>query len=192
MQKVAHKFEGQTFERLSIVKRLENHITEGGTTFSKWLCRCVCGKEIPVIGIDLKSGKTRSCGCLHDEHIQKVGLTNKKHGGYSSHSDVNYLIRYRTLQGIKYRVKKRGYETDLELEDIPELTDTCPILGIKYEKFGKTRNNAPSIDRKNPNLPYLKKHKDNLCFISFKANRLKSNSTVDDLQKIINYMTGGG
>lgn len=189
-QKVAHKFEGKTFSRLTVVKRLENHVTVGGTKFSKWLCRCVCGNEIPVIGIDLKSGKTQSCGCLHDECSKKHGEANLDHGGYSNQSSLDFRIRYRALQSLKYRAKKRGYDSDLELDDLPILTDICPVLGITYEKYrpGKTKDASPSIDRKNPNLPYLKKYKENLCFVSYRANRIKQNATVDELQKIINYM----
>ena len=29
-----------------------------------WLCQCVCGKQIEVIGSDLRSGAVKSCGCL--------------------------------------------------------------------------------------------------------------------------------
>jgi hypothetical protein len=192
MQKVAHKFEGRTFGRLSVVKRLENYTSPRGVKFSKWLCRCECGNEKSVIGIDLKSGKTRSCGCLFRETTQKKGLANKTHGGYSENSEIDFLIRYRTLQAIKYRVAKRGYKTDLEISDIPEVGDVCPVLGIRYVKFGKKRDLGPSIDRVNSNLPYLKKFKDNLCFISFKANRLKNNSSIEDLMKIIGYMKSRG
>lgn len=42
-----------------------------------WLCRCTCGTEKPVLAIHLKSGKTRSCGCLRKELLIKK---NFKHG----------------------------------------------------------------------------------------------------------------
>lgn len=29
-----------------------------------WLCKCDCGKTTEVIGTDLRSGETKSCGCL--------------------------------------------------------------------------------------------------------------------------------
>lgn len=193
MQKVAHKFEGKVFERLTVIKRLENHITKNGVVFSKWLCRCICGNEISVIGIDLKVGKTRSCGCLFRETTQQKGLNNRVHGGYSQNSSVDYQIKYRTLCSIKSRAKSRGYVSDLEVDDLPELTDRCPVTGILYEKLkGKISFNTPSIDRKNSNLPYLKKYKDNLAFISYGVNRTKSNFPVDYFQKIVDYMNGRG
>lgn len=58
-----------------------------------WLCRCDCGKETLARGDCLKSGKTRSCGCLRDD-IQKKKKTT--HG----------LCRSR-LARIWYGMKKR-------------------------------------------------------------------------------------
>lgn len=34
---------------------------------STWLCRCDCGREKVVQGLALKSGRTKSCGCLSAE-----------------------------------------------------------------------------------------------------------------------------
>lgn len=43
-----------------------------------WLCRCDCGNEIIVRQNCLKSGNTRSCGCLNDEvrHRNKKNFVN--------------------------------------------------------------------------------------------------------------------
>lgn len=192
MQKKTHKLEGQIFERLSVIKRLENSIMPSGTVFSKWLCKCECGNQVSVLGIDLKSGKTHSCGCLHKESVGRNGRANKTHGMYSASTSVDDVIRFRSLLRIKDRANRRGYESDLGLEDIPILTDVCPVLGIKYKKGkGKLQDASPSIDRLNPNLPYLKKHKDNLCYISHKANRIKNNATADDLRKVLEFIERG-
>jgi hypothetical protein len=32
-----------------------------------YLCRCDCGTQRLVIGFSLRSGRSRSCGCLHRE-----------------------------------------------------------------------------------------------------------------------------
>jgi hypothetical protein len=90
---------------------------------------------------------------------------------------------------MKERSRRRGYESDLELQDLPELTDCCPVLGLKYNKGSlKDKNTSPSIDRKNTNLPYLKKYKDNLVFISHRANRIKSDATVEEIKKVLEYL----
>lgn len=39
------------------------------STFSKWRCRCDCGTERSVIGINLTSGRSRSCGCWQKEGV---------------------------------------------------------------------------------------------------------------------------
>lgn len=33
---------------------------------ARWLCECDCGNEIVVKGLKLRSGNTRSCGCLRE------------------------------------------------------------------------------------------------------------------------------
>ena len=51
-----------------------------------WHCICDCGNEIDVVQSSLRSGNTKSCGCLQrknsyiqsQNHIQD--LTNKKFG----------------------------------------------------------------------------------------------------------------
>ena len=34
-----------------------------------WRCRCICGKEIVVLGGTLRSGNTKSCGCMKSQEI---------------------------------------------------------------------------------------------------------------------------
>ena len=42
-----------------------------------WICRCDCGTEVAVLGHLLRTGGTRSCGCLQREAIAKTGRANK-------------------------------------------------------------------------------------------------------------------
>lgn len=51
---------GRKFGRL-FVTHLDS-LTKWGDR--KWLCRCECGNEVTVSGGHLKSGHTKSCGCL--------------------------------------------------------------------------------------------------------------------------------
>lgn len=55
---------GKKFGKLTVVKRQPNHITPSGQTKAMWLCLCDCGNETIVSSQDLKSGHTKSCGCL--------------------------------------------------------------------------------------------------------------------------------
>lgn len=54
----------------------------------KWLCRCECGKEAWVQGNNLRSGKTKSCGCIQREKAAQqakvMGHANTTHGRTAS------------------------------------------------------------------------------------------------------------
>lgn len=41
-----------------------------------WLCRCECGNERPFFSGNLKSGRSKSCGCLHREIVTKQATTH--------------------------------------------------------------------------------------------------------------------
>ena len=72
---------GQKFGRLTVVSRAENYITPKGLKFAMWNCVCDCGNKTTVVSGDLRGGKTKSCGCYHDECCSKRRL---KHGESSS------------------------------------------------------------------------------------------------------------
>lgn len=54
---------GQQFCRLLVVAF--SGISREGKTL--WRCQCACGAEIVVIGKNLRTGNTRSCGCWQRE-----------------------------------------------------------------------------------------------------------------------------
>jgi hypothetical protein len=55
---------GQTFTYLTALHP-EGHIIDGsGRKYIAYRAQCVCGKQFVVRGADMKSGKTRSCGCM--------------------------------------------------------------------------------------------------------------------------------
>lgn len=58
-----------------------------------WSCVCECGAEKQVSGLNLRHGRSRSCGCLHAE---KTSEAVKKHGL------IDHPI-YRTWQCLKNR-----------------------------------------------------------------------------------------
>lgn len=179
------------FGRLTVLSRAESRETSGGSILTRWLCLCSCGKQKVILTSSLLQNKTKSCGCLHKETSQKTGESNRTHGGYSKNTSTDDQIKHQALVNIRERSRRHGYESDLSVGDLPVLTNVCPVLGIRYQKGTlKNKDASPSVDRKNPNLPYLKKYADNLVFISHKANRLKSNATIEDLEKIINYIRG--
>ena len=85
----------------------------------------------------------------------------------------------------KYRAKRLGIPFNITLDDI-YVPKTCPIFGtvLKYgDKY--TTNDSPSLDRVNPELGYVK---GNVCVISYNANRLKRDATIEVMERIVSYM----
>jgi|APSaa5957512622_1039677.scaffolds.fasta_scaffold03105_7 hypothetical protein len=50
----------QRFGKLIVIKRAKNDLNG----FTKWVCKCDCGNEPTVIAHSLKTGVTKSCGCI--------------------------------------------------------------------------------------------------------------------------------
>lgn len=54
---------GKRFERLTVIR-----LGYCGPNYQwHWDCRCDCGAELAVSAASLKSGNTKSCGCLKVE-----------------------------------------------------------------------------------------------------------------------------
>jgi hypothetical protein len=54
---------GQTFNHLTVIKRVEDYVSPNGVHQAKYLCKCECGNEVTVLGYSLKNNITISCGC---------------------------------------------------------------------------------------------------------------------------------
>lgn len=85
------------------------------------------------------------------------------------------------------RAKKKGILFNLEPSDvvIPEL---CPVFGTPIvTNIGRCGPDSPSIDRIKPELGYVKT---NIVVVSHKANAIKSNANLADLEKVLNFYRG--
>lgn len=65
------------FGRLTVLCRAEDRVYKDGRKRIAWNCRCDCGNTKEVLGENLKSGYTKSCGCLQKE---KAAMAQLKHG----------------------------------------------------------------------------------------------------------------
>jgi len=89
------------------------------------------------------------------------------------------------LSKSKTRAKTQNMEHNIAEEDII-IPLFCPVLGIPiFVSRGKVSDNSPSLDRINNNLGYIK---GNVKVISYKANALKSNGSINEFRKIIEYI----
>jgi hypothetical protein len=84
------------------------------------------------------------------------------------------------------RGNKRKLRSELSIEYYKSLiVDTCPLLGVRltYENFkGNAPSNYATLDRIDPNKGYVE---GNVQIVSFRANTLKSNATLEELKMIV-------
>lgn len=66
---------GMRFGRLKVIERKPNNSWRQ----AMWLCQCDCGETKIVVGRNLTSGGTRSCGCLQRESVPYDDLTGKRY-----------------------------------------------------------------------------------------------------------------
>ena len=66
---------GQVFGRLTVLRRVKNKVGKdrkrGKRERIAFLCKCSCGNLTTVTAESLKSGSTRSCGCLRKDSLRK-------------------------------------------------------------------------------------------------------------------------
>jgi hypothetical protein len=139
---------GERYGRLTVVEfdRLQKHKTY-------WKCVCDCGLTVIATGNNLRSGNTKSCGCLHRERLAESGKQNAKHGESNRtrlytiwcsmrrrcSTDPNaYAYKWYGKKGVKvceewndYLVFKEwamshGYADDLTIDRIDPSKDYCP------------------------------------------------------------------
>jgi ribosomal protein L37AE/L43A len=102
------------------------------------------------------------------------------------------VFRLKCLLGsAKARAKNKGLEFSLTINDLLDLfpeDGLCPVLGIKmsFNSSGKgNRFNSPSLDRFDNEKGYTK---ENVCVISARANILKSDATLEEIEAVYLYM----
>jgi hypothetical protein len=173
---------GNSYGRLKVIKRARN--TKCGQT--QWLCRCECGQQTIVRGALLRTGKTKSCGCLK---IDNQSLPK----GVAAFNKLLYKYkRDAKLRGHEWRLTKRQF-TDLvnmpchycgaepsQIWDTPATNGTYTYNGIdrKDNNMGYTTSNSVPCcgvcNRAKSDMGYL----DFLGFIMRVHNKLRNDATV--------------
>lgn len=93
------------------------------------------------------------------------------------------------LARIKSKAKRENIPFNLTIDDI-QIPKICPVLNIPLtiNKGHKGYfDDSPSIDRIKPELGYLK---GNIRIISNRANLLKNNATVKELELVLKDLRG--
>lgn len=107
----------------------------------------------------------------HTNAVKRAGLRK---------NPVSYI-----LCRIKSKCKKENIPFDLSHKDIV-IPAHCPVLGIPLIIGDKTAHwQSPSVDRIIPSKGYTR---GNIQIISHRANTIKSDATVEELEKVLAYV----
>ncbi len=154
---------GNRYGRLVVIKR----DTSIKSKNPKWICKCDCGKNISVSSCSLKSGKTKSCGCLKKEGKKGV---NKTHGMSKTHIYQEWLS-----------MRKRCKESSPDAKTYYERgIKVCDEWQTSFEAFynwsiQNNYNESLSLDRIDNDLGYFP---DNCRWIDIKLQQGNKSNTI--------------
>ena len=112
------------------------------------------------------------------EHVSKVDL-------------LVYHMRKRiswSLSAAKNRCKDSDIPFDIEVSDLEPFPLQCPVFGTKLDWLADSRSgvdNSPSLDRLDPAKGYVA---GNVTIISFRANRIKNDASIDEVKQVVNWL----
>lgn len=156
--KDGHKYYCRGCEAISNRNRRENRLSVG-------LCH-MC-RNRPIM-----EGKRTCSACLETRSREKRKAYERD-------------FRQTMLENARKRAKEYGLPFNLSKADIV-VPYKCPVLGLVLEiGVGQPKDNSPSLDRIIPDLGYVK---GNVAVISFKANRIKNNASLEDLKSLVKWM----
>lgn len=97
---------GMKFNRWTVLYQTDDIIRKDGYHERVWICQCSCDKKtiLPVRERSLKSGHSKSCGCLRKEKVAINGKNNKKYNQYDLTGEY----------GIGYTLDNEPFYFDLE------------------------------------------------------------------------------
>lgn len=90
---------GRVFDRLTVVRDSGLRNSSGAI---KWECVCSCGNTVYVVGVSLKRGDCRSCGCWTKDRM-KSNPPAKTHGASSSPTYRSWATMKRRCLDPKFK-----------------------------------------------------------------------------------------
>ena len=98
----------------------------------------------------------------------------------------DYIAARLTSLEIRAKKKKLSFNLDVEyLMKIYPADGLCPVLGFPMDHMDMQRGNSPSVDRVDNTLGYIK---GNVAWMSMRANTIKSDSSLSELQSLVNFI----
>lgn len=173
---LAVNLRGLRFGRLVVIKRTLDRIGHG----ARWFCKCDCAETTIVRAAALRSGRTKSCGCLNREKIAAKKLKGKGHSRHPFYRIWDSMMR-RCLnpkdkdfknwggRGITVYERWRSFETfasDIEATIGPRPSSIHSLHRIRnhgnYEpgnvKWATPKEQAQPENRRRKRLGLLKRN----------------------------------
>jgi hypothetical protein len=132
-----------------------------------------------------KDGRTYACRACHNDTRRKWCRDNR-----AKSNDINTRYQEKNPEfymwcAAKARAKRRGTPFTIKRSDI-HIPEVCPVLGIPLTKGkGVCGPNSPSLDAIVPELGYVP---GNIVVMSHKANTIKSNADLKDLELVVSWL----
>ncbi len=141
---------------------LQHHINAPSQWYYPYHCS-FCHAQVELLLANAR--KQQGCVC-------RKGVRHGQHG----------MVEHEMWERSKRRARKKGFEHTINYTDI-NVPSHCPLLGIPlFRSAGKGAcDNSPSLDRIDSSKGYTP---DNIWVISNKANSIKSNATLEELEAI--------
>ncbi len=164
---------GKTYGTLFVIRKIPKEKQKSTQAF--WQVRCCCGKEFPSVGWTIRSGHTKSCGCLQRESLKVRNIKTSLPEGEAARNCV--------LRTYKQGAKKRNLGWDITASDFFTLiTKNCFYCGglptnlsYKSKQHGSFFYNG--LDRLDNNQGYTLKNTVPCCH---RCNWMKRNLITTD------------
>ena len=157
-----------------------------------WKCVCDCGNTKLVVGQNLSSGKSKSCGCIKDEFLKKKG---NQYGLLEDRQDAMLRVQYSHLKRRHTKFNYNDKVIDFSLF-IKLSKSKCTYCGLEYSKEIEDRLNETKslkrlsdeilkingIDRINSNIGYTIENSITCCKY---CNTAKNTMSVTDFKNWI-------
>ena len=126
---------GSKYGRLTVIKYAGIYKKPCGSSQSSYECLCDCGNRVTVLMQALKSGNTKSCGCLANEVKQNKRLPD--HKGVINHIILQY----------KRHAKDRNFCWELDYDTVKNLImSPCFYCGAEKSNHKVTKNCKEGFD----------------------------------------------
>jgi tRNA G26 N,N-dimethylase Trm1 len=143
-----------------------------------------CNQEKQLEKFRVKRGACKKCESLYNNKFFKSDF-GKEYRRQWQENERRTKPTLGMFRAAKKRAKEQNVPFDITIEDII-VPEYCPILGIKLQfNVGLSKDNSPTLDKIIPSLGYVK---GNIAVISKRANTIKNDASIEDIEKVFNWL----